>query len=128
MKKYRFIHVALIALMLVAGFVIWIVLRDTVENERLRVTWRETGHPIVVSGRVTNESGEPITDLLVDLTTSSGDNPVTTDGNGGFSTNVGERELLSIDADSLGFIKFLGPIGISTENGLWMDIVVKGAK
>lgn len=128
MKKCGPVSLGLVMLVVLATMVTWLCFRNSAENEYVRVTWRAFGQPLVVCGKITHASGQPIPNIALDLVNDSGGDLVVSDENGEFSQQMGEVDLLAIDLQSKGSIEFFGPFGISAERGLWLEIVVKDAE
>lgn len=121
---YLVISVILVTAALMA-VTVYFAFNRTYENAAMVVTWDEgIGKPLIVEGAVMRQ-GKPVTGQIIDVSTGSGGNLVTTGSDGQFSVNVGERELVAFEVMGMGRIEWGLLTGPSLRNGARFQVYLK---
>ncbi len=96
-RKHAYLIVFLVIGVGIGG--LFFVTRNRYESSSMSVRWEEgvgAGRPLVVEGLVVKD-GQPVPGQQITIGTGSGDHHVTTDGDGSFSVNVGELEIVLLE-------------------------------
>ena len=127
MLDKKFILLTIGCMFCVTILVVWFT-KKRYNSERVSMSWSYEGQPYVVTGKVVDQNGNPISGLFIDLGTDSGGRSVYTDESGHFSRRVDEMELTGID---LGIgpqredIFFRPIMGLRLDEGIAFDIKFK---